>query len=122
MYIQYKQTQSSQTSNRGYYCGAIHAMTSLFLPTTTLILHGWGVLLFDEYNSLNHIAMLLYACALCPHCAKYLFNTYAGLSRLIIRGTSECLYSKEDVCMLLVLYQWYVPFMTLLTDTDLVYS
>ena len=32
-----------------------------------------------------------------PRCARFLFNTYRGWSVLVVRGSSECLYSKEGV-------------------------
>ena len=32
-----------------------------------------------------------------PCCARFLFNTYHGWSMLVVRGASECLYSKEGV-------------------------
>ena len=79
--------------------GAIHAMNSLFSTHNNLD-SSWGVLMVDAsnaFNSLNHTAMLLHAHVLWPHCARYLFNTCQGWSMLIIRGTSECLVSKEGV-------------------------
>ena len=51
----------------------------------------------NAFNSLNRSAMLLHARVLWPRCARFLFNTYRGWSMLIVRGASECLYSKEGV-------------------------
>ena len=61
---------------------------------------GWGVLMVDAssaFNSLNRTAMLLQARVLWPRCARFLFNTYHGWSMLVVRGSSEFLYSKEGV-------------------------
>ena len=79
--------------------GAINAMNSLF-STHNSFDSGWGVLMVDvsnAFNSLNRTAMLLHVRVLWPRCARYLFNTYSGWSMLIVRGASECLYSKESV-------------------------
>ena len=51
----------------------------------------------NVFNSLNHNAMLVHVTVLWPRCARYLFYTYRGWSMLIVRGVSECLYSKEGV-------------------------
>ena len=51
----------------------------------------------NAFNSLNRSAMLLHARVFWPQCARFLFNTYRGWSMLIVRGASECLYSKEGV-------------------------
>ena len=76
--------------------GAIHAMNHLF-STHQDQSSGWGVLLVDAantFNSLNHTAMLLHARLLWPRCARFLFNTYRGWSLLVIKGSSNYLYSK----------------------------
>ena len=78
---------------------AIHAINSLFSTNNNLD-SGWGALMVDAsnaFNLLNRTAMLLHACVPWPHYARYLFNTYQGWSMLIVRGTSECLFSKEGV-------------------------
>ena len=79
--------------------GAIHAMNSLFMDHQYSP-SGWGVLMVDAsnaFNSLNRTAMLLQARVLWPRCARFLFNTYRGWSMLVVRGSSEFLYSKEGV-------------------------
>ena len=61
---------------------------------------GWGVLLvdaFNAFNSLNCISVLLHARVLWPRCYCFLFNTYRGWSVLVLRGSSDFLYSKEGV-------------------------
>ena len=58
-----------------------------------------GVLMMNAanaFNSLNHAAILLHTRVLWPRCARFL-NTYHGWSMLIVKGASECLYSKEGV-------------------------
>ena len=32
-----------------------------------------------------------------PRCSRFLFNTYRGFARLVLRGSDECLFSKEGV-------------------------
>ena len=79
--------------------GAIHAMNCLFMDHQCSP-SGRGVLMLDArnaFNSLNRTALLLQAHVLWPCCAWFLFNTYCGWSVLVVRGTSECLYSKEEV-------------------------
>ena len=79
--------------------GAIHAMNSLFMDHQCSP-SGWGVLMVDArnvFNSLNRTAMLLQACVLWPRCARFSFNTHRGWSVLVVRDTSERLYSKERV-------------------------
>ena len=51
----------------------------------------------DARNALNQVAMLLHVRILWSRCSRFLFNTYCGWSKLIVRGTSDCLYSKKGV-------------------------
>ena len=60
-------------------------------------LDGWGILLVDAsnaFNSLNRITMLLHAHVLWPRCSRFL---YRGWSVLVLRDSSDLLYSKEGV-------------------------
>ena len=79
--------------------GAVHAMSDLYDANIDSI-DGWGVLLVDAsnaFNSLNRISMLLHARVLWPRCSRFLFNTYRGWSVLVLRGSSDFLYSKEGI-------------------------
>ena len=112
--------------------GAIHAMNSLFMDHQCSP-YGWGVLMVDArnaFNSLNRTAMLLQTRVLWPRCARFLFNTYRGWSVLVVRGFSECLYSKEGVTqgdpLSMFMYAiWYlttdtISMQSISMDTDLV--
>ena len=79
--------------------GAVHVMSHLYDANIDSI-DGWGVLLVDASNALNflnHISMLLHARVLWPRCSRFFFNTYCGWSVLVLRGSSDFLYSKEGV-------------------------
>ena len=45
----------------------------------------------------NRVAALWNARVLWPRCSRFLFNTYRGFARLVLRGSDECLFSKEGV-------------------------
>ena len=62
--------------------------------------NGWGLLLVDAknaFNMVNRVAALWNARVLWPRCSRFLFNTYRGFARLVLRGSDECLFSKEGV-------------------------
>ena len=90
-------TMTTATVCAGVRCGiegTIHATANLF------DLNNWGILLFDANNtfiSINRVSILWNTCILWPRASTIIFNTYRGRSSLIVKGSSEILYSSECV-------------------------
>ena len=53
----------------------------------------------NAFSMINREAALWIAWVLWPTCmcSRFLFNTYRGYAKLIVRGCDEFLYSKEGV-------------------------
>ena len=66
--------------------GAVHGMTAL---NDEFCDDGWGFLLIyakNAFNMINRVAALWNAW---PRCSHFLFNTYRGYAKLIVRGCDE---------------------------------
>lgn len=51
----------------------------------------------NAFNMVNRAAALWNARVLWPRCSRFLFNTYRGFARLVLRGSDECLFNREGV-------------------------
>ena len=46
-------------------------------------------------NKVNQVVALWNARVLWPRCSHFLFNTNRGFARFALRGSDECLFSRE---------------------------
>ena len=74
--------------------GAVHGMTALYDEFCD---DGWGFLLIDAKNAFNMINSEAALWNAQSRCNCFLFNTYRGYAKLIVRGCDEFLYSREEV-------------------------
>ena len=51
----------------------------------------------NAFNSLNRVALLWNMRVLWPRCSRFVFNTYQGWATLVLRNSTEDLYSMEGV-------------------------
>ena len=51
----------------------------------------------NAFNMVNRIAALWNARVLLSQCSHFFFDTHRGFARLVLRGSDECLFSKEGV-------------------------
>ena len=76
--------------------GAIHTASELF--ETSDEFH--GMLMIDAtnaFNSINRLSLIWNVRVLWPRASCFIFNTYRGWARLVVRGSEDVLFSHEGI-------------------------
>ena len=51
----------------------------------------------NAFHMVNWVATLWNARVLWPWCSCFLFNTFVGFARLVLRGSDKCIFSREAI-------------------------